>query len=151
MNRRLIIRIAFVVLIILLGVWMFFIGKQHTLLLDNKTVGDYKALDYIYVTVDKQDELEITKRMRDQAVVTGQSHRLIVKYTDSSWNEVTLEKKIKFPLNENMMLLSLPVLIANPDAPQSEWLTHFESMAVTADTSSSEEIVTTEDVTLTDF
>lgn len=151
MKRRLIIRIAFVLLLILLGVWMFFIGKQHTLLLDNMTVGDYRALDLVYVSVDGGDELELTRRMRDQAIVTSQSHRVSITYTDSSWNEVTIEKKIKFPLNENMMLLSIPTLIANPDAPQEVWLTHFESMAVTVDDSSSDVVVTDETAGLSDF
>lgn len=151
MKRRLIIRIAFVLLLILLGIWMFFIGKQHTLLLDNMTVGDYRALDLVYVSVDGGDELELTRRMRDQAIVTAQTHTVRITYTDSSWNEVTIEKKIHIPLNENMMLLSIPTLIADPDAPQEVWLTHFESMAVTVDDSASDVVITDETAAFSDF
>ncbi len=150
MKKQLLIRIAFVLVLILIGVWMFFIGKQHTLLIDNKTVGDIKALDAVYVTVDKGDEIEVLKRMRDQSLVTGQSHKITITYTDSNWNEVTIEKKINIPLNENMMLLSVPVLLSNPDAPQSEWLTHFESLAVTVD-QDSEDVVLDETAGLSDF
>ncbi len=150
MKKQLLIRIAFVLVLILIGVWMFFIGKQHTLLIDNKTVGDIKALDAVYVTVDKGDEIEVLKRMRDQSLVTGQSHKITITYTDSNWNEVTIEKKINIPLNENMMLLSVPVLLSNPDAPQSEWLTHFESLAVTVE-QSSEDVVLDETAGLSDF
>ncbi len=150
MKKQLLIRIAFVLVLILIGVWMFFIGKQHTLLIDNKTVGDIKALDAVYVTVDKGDEIEVLKRMRDQSLVTGQSHKITITYTDSNWNEVTIEKKINIPLNENMMLLSVPVLLSNPDAPQGEWLTHFESLAVTVE-QSSEDVVLDETAGLSDF
>ncbi len=150
MKKQLLIRIAFVLVLILIGVWMFFIGKQHTLLIDNKSVGDIKALDAVYVRVDNGDEIEVMRRMRDQALVTGQSHKVTITYTDSSWNEVTIEKKINIPLNENMMLLSVPVLLANPDAPQSEWLTHFESLAVTVE-QSSEDVVLDDTAGLSDF
>lgn len=151
MNRRIIIRIVFVLLLILLGVWMFFIGKQHTLLLDNQTVDDIRALDLVYVQVDNQPELELVRRMRDQALVTGQSHTVRITYTDSSWNEVTIEKDIHIPLNESMMLLSVPVLLSDPDAPQEEWLTHFESLAVTVEDDSDDEVVLDENASLTSF
>lgn len=150
-KRRLIVRISAVVIVLLIAVWMFFIGKQHTVLLDNKTVDDIAALDLIEVTVDKQPSIEITKRMRDQAIVTGQKHTLTIVYTDDSGNEIVLEKDISIPLGENMVLVSLPVLIANPDAPQEDWLEPFESLAVTYDTGSDEVVLTEEASLMSDF
>lgn len=144
-NRTFFIRLTAIVLVILLAVWMFFIGKQHTILLDNKTVGDFKALSEVEVQVDKQGALFLMPRDRDQAIVTAQKHKVVIKYTDSSWNEVEIVKTVKLPLMDSMMLLSIPTLVANPDAPQSEWLTHFEIQVTPPE---KDEVVITDEVTL---
>lgn len=144
-NRTFFIRLTAIVLVILLAVWMFFIGKQHTILLDNKTVGDFKALSEVEVQVDKQEALFLMPRDRDQAIVTAQKHKVVIKYTDSSWNEVEIVKTVKLPLMDSMMLLSIPTLVANPDAPQSEWLTHFEIQVTPPE---KDEVVITDEVTL---
>ena len=144
-NRTFFIRLTAIVLVILLAVWMFFIGKQHTILLDNKTVGDFKALSEVEVQVDKQEALFLMPRDRDQAIVTAQKHKVVIKYTDSSWNEVEIVKTVKLPLSDSMMLLSIPTLVANPDAPQSEWLTHFEIQVTPPE---KDEVVITDEVTL---
>ena len=52
LGRKFFIRIAAVLIIIIIGVVMFFIGKEHTILIDNFSQGDYKALDYFEVSVD---------------------------------------------------------------------------------------------------
>ena len=144
-NRTFFIRLTAIVLVILLAVWMFFIGKQHTILLDNKTVGDFKALSEVEVQVDKQEALFLMPRDRDQAIVTAQKHRVVIKYTDSSWNEVEIVKTVKLPLSDSMMLLSIPTLVANPEAEQSEWLTHFEIQVTPPE---KDEVVITDEVTL---
>ena len=143
-GRQFWIRSAAVVLVILLGVWMFFIGKQHFILIDNKSAGDMKALKNVTVRIDKQDGIEMVPRQRDQVEVTAQSHKVSVTWTDSSWEEHTLERKIKLPLGEYYMLLSVPYLVNNPESPQEEWLTHFESRAVQQEESAEEEVVTDE-------
>jgi len=144
-NRTFFIRLTAIVLVILLAVWMFFIGKQHTILLDNKTVGDFKALSEVEVQVDKQEALFLMPRDRDQAIVTAQKHKVVIKYTDSSWNEVEIVKTVKLPLSDSMMLLSIPTLVANPEAEQSEWLTHFEIQVTPPE---KDEVVITDEVTL---
>lgn len=154
MDRKLrvfLTRAVAILLFILLGVWMFFIGKQHTILIDNKTVDEYAALDMVEVSIDGEPSIEVYKRMRDQFVVTGQTHTLTLTYVDDSWNEITLEKKIKVPLNENMVLLSLPVLIADPEAPQETWLEPFAGLAVSVDTGSDEVVLTEEASLMSDF
>ena len=143
MNRRLIVRIVTCVAVILLAFSMYFIGRQHTILVDNRTVeGVAPALKSIEVSIDKQDSLELYPRDRDQFVVTGQSHKLHVKYTDSNWNEIDKVIKFKVPAKNDMYIISLPKLAMNLDAPQSEWLEVFKCMAVQADQSAEEPIVT---------
>jgi hypothetical protein len=149
LNRTFYIRAVAIILVILLGVLMFFIGKQHTILLDNKTVGSFKALSEVEVQVDKQDKLFLAPRDRDQAVVTAQGHKVTIKYTDASWNEVTITKKLHLPVGESMMLLSIPTLVSDPDAPQDVWLTHFEVAPPTP--SAADEAVITDDTMMSDI
>ncbi len=130
-GRSFFIRIAAIIILILIGVWMFFIGKQHTILLDNNRNGDYRALDEVEVIINGNG-VELYSRMRDQAKVSGQTHRIQLIYEDDNGETVTLSNTIHIPLGEDYMLLSIPYLVNNPNAPQDEWLTHFESMATTS-------------------
>ena len=150
-GRSFYIRIAAIVLVILLGVLMFFIGKQHTILLDNNKFEDIKALDEVTVAIDGVEGLPIYSRMRDQSIVTGQRHTIAVTYVDSNWEEHTFERDIKIPVGENMMILYLPYLVANPDAPQEEWLKHFESQAIVAEAPSADEVVLDDSASLMAF
>ncbi len=143
-NRSFYIRTAAIVLVILLAVWMFIIGKQHTILLDNKTVGEYKALQEVEIQVDDQENLFLGPRDRDQAIVTNQKHKVVIKYVDENWEEVVIEKTLRLPHSESMMLLSIPTLVNNPNADQSEWLTHFEVQVQTS--SADEEVVITDEL-----
>ena len=90
LSRQFWIRLVAVLLIVLLGVWMYHVGKQHFILVDNKTVGDCKALQSVIVTVDKEEGLELTPRVREEVEVMGQSHRLTVTWTDRNWEEHTI-------------------------------------------------------------
>lgn len=150
-GRSFYIRIAAIVLVILLGVLMFFIGKQHTILLDNNKIEDIKALDEVTVAIDGVEGLPIYSRMRDQSIVTGQRHTIAVTYVDSNWEEHTFERDIKIPVGENMMILYLPYLVANPDSPQEEWLKHFESQAIVAEDPSADEVVLDDSASLMAF
>ena len=47
-----------------------------------------------------------------------------------------------------MMILYLPVLVADPNAPMETWLAHFESQAVTVDTSEEANEVVTDDMSM---
>ena len=150
-GRSFYIRIAAIILVILLGVLMFFIGKQHTILLDNNKFEDIKALDEVTVAIDGVEGLPIYSRMRDQSIVTGQRHTIAVTYVDSNWEEHTFERDIKIPVGENMMILYLPYLVANPDSPQEEWLKHFESQAIVAEDPSADEVVLDDSASLMAF
>ena len=144
LSRQFWIRLVAVLLIVLLGVVMYHVGKQHFILVDNKTVGDYKALQSVIVTVDKEEGLELTPRVREEVEVMGQSHKLTVTWTDRNWEEHTIEKKITLPIGELYMLLSVPYLVNDPDSPQEEWLTHFESLAVDTSETADDQVVTDE-------
>jgi len=118
-RRKLFIRAAAIVLIILFGVLMAFIGRQHTILLDNKNIEingtELKALSLVEIQVDDEPSMELAKRDRDLVLVQGQRHTVIVTYADENWNEFVLEKKFKIPFGQDMFLFSIPAFINDID------------------------------------
>lgn len=148
-DRRFWIRIDAIVVVLLVAVLMFWIGKQHTILLDNKTLEvdgqTYKAFSIVEVQVDKGERLELAARDRDMAVVTNQSHRITVWYTDDYYEEIEKTWKFSVPLGEDMMLISIPALVGGAD--ESVWLTHYEP-PVAAVAPVAEPVVTSEDAVL---
>jgi len=128
-NRRFYIRAAAIFLIIVFAILMANVGKQHTILLDNKNIEinglELKALQLVEVQVDKQPSLELARRDRDQVLIQGQSLKFTVIYTDENWDEKVLEKKVKIPFNQNMLIFSIPAFI-NDINDQENYLKPFE-------------------------
>lgn len=143
-------RLAAIGLVLIFAVFLFFIGKQHTVLLDNKTVtvngAEIRALQLVEIKIDKLDSMELAARDRDKEEVTGQKHKVTIIYTDSNWEEHTLQRTFKVPVMQDMILLSIPTLVANPEADQALWLENYElpTFAVTAE--QTEETVVTDDL-----
>ena len=123
-TRRNLFQLFAAILIILIAVLMFIIGKQHALLLDNKTVEDsgttYQAFSIVEVQVNKEPEIELAARDRDRVDVMGQRHRITVTYTDRSFEEHVFEKKFSVPMSYAMVLISIPALVGGAD--ESVWL-----------------------------
>lgn len=118
-NKRFYIRAAAIIIVILFAILMALVGKQHSILLDNKNIEvnnqELKALQLVEIQIDKQPVMELARRDRDQVDVQGQRHKIIVTYTDDDWNEIVIEKKIKVPFSHDMLLFSIPAFINNVD------------------------------------
>ncbi|MFA6775897.1 MAG: DUF6672 family protein [Sphaerochaetaceae bacterium] len=152
MKRKcLVVRLIAIVLVIALAVLMFLIGRQHTILVDDKTImladgTEIKALSTVEVRIDKQEQMELAARDRDQYVVTGQRHTITVAYTDSQWDEHTFSREFEVPIGLDMVIISIPTLVARQDAPVGEWLSEYETPKVVV--KQEEEVVTSEDTGL---
>lgn len=152
MKRKcLVVRLIAIVLVIALAVLMFLIGRQHTILVDDKTImladgTEIKALSTVEVRIDKQEQMELAARDRDQYVVTGQRHTITVAYTDSQWDEHTFSREFEVPIGLDMVIISIPTLVARQDAPAGEWLSEYETPKVVV--KQEEEVVTSEDTGL---
>lgn len=148
-TKTTIIRIVSVLVVLLFAVMLFLIGKQHTILLDNKAITvngvEYPAMKIVEVRVNKTPSLELYPRDRDKVDVTRQKHTITVSYTDDNWNDISITRTFKVPLMEEMSIISLPALVGNPEAPQSVWMERYElpTFAVQA-LAEDEEIVTDE-------
>jgi len=128
LSRQRFFQLVAIVLVLLIGVLMFIVGKQHTILLDNKQIESngkiYPAFSIVEVQVDKGEELELGPGDRDKAEVMGQRHKVTVRYTDRAYEEHELVVKFKVPLQQKMVLLSLPALVGGAD--ESVWLQPYE-------------------------
>ena len=149
-DRQFWVRCAAIVVVLLFGMLMFFIGKQHTILLDNKTITvngqEIRALQLVEVQINKLESLELAARDRDKVEVTRQSHKITISYTDSNWNEITFTRKFKVPLMEEMVLISIPTLVSDPEADQKLWLEKYELPAYAVQAAPEEEVVVTDDL-----
>lgn len=125
--KRILIRAAALILLLLISVALYYSGKGHTLLLDNKNIEingiQLKALDFADVIIDRGEELEILKRDRLKENVSGQKHRITVVYMDKG-EEKTIQKTFQIYVGEPMYLLSIPALLADSE----EWIQVFEPL-----------------------
>lgn len=149
-DRTFLMRLVAIVIVLLFSVMLFFIGKQHTVLLDNKTVTvngvEIQALKLVEVQVNKLDSLEFYPRDRDKADVTRQKHSITVSYTDASGKDVSFTRTFRLPLMEEMVLISIPTLVANPDAPQEVWMEKYEIPAYAVQAAPEDEVIITDDL-----
>ena len=135
-RRRFIIRTVVAVLIIVLGIVMFFIGKNHVVHLSNmKTTIDgveYKPVDNISVKFDKNKTFTSYADFSDEVSAVGSKHSLRVEYNGNVY-----EKKFKIPHSYRNVIISLPVFIKDTDNVD-KWLTQINDVVV--DDSSDEEM-----------
>ncbi|MGE0074740.1 MAG: DUF6672 family protein [Sphaerochaetaceae bacterium] len=119
LSRRNLFQLAALLVVILLAVVMFIIGRQHTILLDNKTIEHggktYTAFPIVEVVVDTGEAIELAARDRDKAEVVGQHHKISVTYTDKFFEEHKIVKKLKVPIGFDMVLVSIPALVGELD------------------------------------
>ena len=109
-KRRLLIRLALVIIWIGLGVLLFVLNRGHSILLDNRNVAapELAAPDMIKVTVDKVKPLEFFRGDRDIVEVGGGRHRISVEFIDG---RPSFEARFSLPLGPDMFILSIPKMI----------------------------------------
>ncbi len=113
--RRNIIRISLVVLVIIIAVFLYNIGKSHKIYFDNKniTIGDttYTASNTCRVWVDDEESQDVRNRSRKVFKVAGAAHTIVVQeVVNGELSGERIEKKIKFKLDEGA-IVNLPVLL----------------------------------------
>jgi len=109
-QRRLVIRLALVILWIGLGVLIFVLNRGHTLLVDNRNLESpsLRAPDLIQVTVNKNGPLEFFRGDREIYRVGGGRHSIYIEFSDGT---PPFENRFTLPLGPDMFLLSIPRMI----------------------------------------
>ncbi|GHV96245.1 hypothetical protein AGMMS50293_25650 [Spirochaetia bacterium] len=110
-RRRLIIRLALVVVWIGVGVLLFVLNRGHAILVDNRNLESpgMRAPDLIKVTIDKGKPLEFFRGDRDIFDVGGGRHRVRVEFSDGT---PPFEARFSLPLGPDMFILSIPKMIS---------------------------------------
>jgi len=112
--RRLVVRAVLAVLYLALVVFIFVNGREHTILLDNKSAADGSAQAFrrVKVYVDNRPPVELFARDRDMVKVLGQRHRIRIEAQEGAKR---LETEFTVPLTDNMILVSVPRMAAGFD------------------------------------
>ena len=140
-KKRLIIRVALIALLVLLCFFLYYIGKEHNVYLDNKTVTidgrEYEEIEYLSIVIDGNEKgsVEYFAGDRDMVKLRGPSHTIKIVVMDEDTEEVikTVERKLSLGTVPAMMLsipamaeeaanveLPLPRLQPAPPAPRDE-------------------------------
>jgi hypothetical protein len=107
-------------LILALSAWLFYVGREHQVFLDNKTIEvggqSFRALKFVKVSVAEKPSIELMPRDRDVTAAVGPRFTVKVEVMDEFGEEVekVIEKEIAPGFTGNMML-SLPLLAAERD------------------------------------
>ena len=109
-QRRLLIRLALVVVWIALAFMLFVLNRGHSILLDNRNAAspEMRAPDMIKVTVNKLKPLEFFRGDRDIVDVGGGRQKIKVEYSDG---KPPFETSFKLPLGPDVFILSIPKMI----------------------------------------
>lgn len=120
-DLRFFVRLGCIVIIIALAIFLYFFGKQRTLLVDNWSIEingtNYQEEDWARVEIDDLGTQEYYPRMRIGIPLRGRSHTITITYDDMSFTEYDMEP-IEFSLDYDTSIISLPALIAGLPAEE---------------------------------
>lgn len=121
-KKRLVIRLVLLALLVLLCFFLYYYGKEHEILLDNKTVEingqSYAEAEYMLVIIngDEENSTELYPGDRDVVKLTGPKQTIKVQIVDENTEEVKKEVERTFNFGRTpMLMISLPALAE--DAP----------------------------------
>ena len=113
-------RIVALCLIVAFSTFLFYIGREHQIFIDNKTIEleseSFRALKFITVSVNGASPIELMARDRDLVKVVGPSFRFKLEVMDEYGEEVerVIEKELRLDFTKDVML-SMPLMAADRD------------------------------------
>lgn len=122
-KKRLVIRLVLLALLAATGSLLFYLGKEHIILLDNKAaeIGGtrYEAAKYVRVTIngDRKKTMELNSGERVIVKISGPSHYIKAEIIDRQTDTIvsSAERNFNFGKRSSFMI-SIPALAANaPD------------------------------------
>lgn len=157
--RKLIIRIAAVVVLIVIGIIMSIIGRGHTIYLDNKTLEyegqTYKAPYKVTVTVDGEQLTKLYDEERGSTTCLGQTFTVTLEIMETkNGTEDVQTYKIPIPKNMDGVIINIPGYLAG--LPEEAYLTEFVPAATeepddSETPSGDDSLLTGDDATLPDM
>ncbi len=138
-KRRLVIRIALVVLLVLLCFGLYYIGKEHDVYVDNKTVTidgkEYREIEYLALVIDGDEDgsVEYFAGDRDVVKLQGPNHTIKIIVMDEDSEEVikTVERKLSLGTVPAIMV-SMPAIAEEAENAELP-LPHLQQAAPASD------------------
>lgn len=141
-KRRLAFRICAVLVLVLISVCMFIVGRGHTVYLDNKELTyngkTYEAPYKVTVVVHGDTAAKLYEKERGSATNIGQSFEMTLKVMqEKNGAETTETYRFKIPYRLDGIVVNIPGLAAG--LPEEAWMSEFVSL-IPEDSASEEEI-----------
>ena len=101
--------------LIALGIWLFFIGREHQIYLDNRPLSGYKSLEQVNVSINDGKVSELLPRDRDVSKIVGMEFTVKAEIFDDK-GEITntITKTIRPKCSKDIMI-NLPALAAGDE------------------------------------
>ena len=127
-RRKWIFRGCTLLVVLLIAALMFFIGRGHTVYIDNKTLEyngeSYSALERSEVWVGGERLSKLSKRDRTMTTVIGNSFEMKLINTVKKGDEpAETTVKVSLPYGWDGILINIPGYLAN--LPQDAWMSEF--------------------------
>lgn len=91
--------------LIAFGFWLFYIGREHQIFLDNKAVNDYKPLEQVNVSINGGEVAELMPRDRDMKKAVGPEFELKAEILDEKGEIVnTITRTVKVGCSKDIMI-----------------------------------------------
>ena len=145
-KRKLLFRIAAIVIVLAIAGTMFVIGRGHTIYFDNREAAyngqTVQPFYQVKVVVGDEKPSKLSKGDRGMAQVMGQSFSMMVEITDNEGEAAHAHKvSMSVPYNLDGILINIPALMAG--LPQDAYMSEFV-IKEPEPTAEDEEIVTDE-------
>ena len=127
-TRRLVIRVAAVLLLIIVGIIMSIIGRGHTIYLDNKTLEyngqTYKAPYKVTIYVGDEQLTKLYDKERGSTTCLGQTFTVTLEVMETkNGSEEMQTYKIPVPKNMDGVIINIPGYLAG--LPEEAYLSEF--------------------------
>lgn len=101
--------------LIALGIWLFFIGREHNIYLDNKTMGEHKALEQVNVSINDGKVSELLPRDRDMRKVVGIKFEVKAEVFDDKGEIINTITKTIYPKCSKDIMINIPAMAAGDE------------------------------------
>lgn len=127
-TRRLVIRVAAVLVLIIIGIIMSIIGRGHTIYLDNKTLEyngqTYKAPYKVTIYVGDEQLTKLYDKERSSTTCLGQTFTVTLEVMETkNGSEEMQTYKIPVPKNMDGVIINIPGYLAG--LPEEAYLSEF--------------------------
>ncbi len=108
-------RLVVLAALIALGFWLFFIGREHNIYLDNRTMGEHKALEQVNVSVNNGKVSELLPRDRDVRKIVGIEFTVKAEIFDDKGEIINTITKTIYPKCSKDIMINLPAMAAGDE------------------------------------